>query len=137
MGGVLTLLKLYLYFQVTLQQIQNHRLHVPTDSAPVSGPDVFRNLSVDRRNPWNVLVKMKMSKPLDQLNNTLRIDEEHLSVSLPLQSRRVAVESICDLDPKRVKENLTQWSLQCVWSRAVNMVSMFPPFGSGTGRGQR
>ncbi len=38
-----------------------------------------------------LLLEEKRNKPLHQLNDTLRVYEENLSVSLPLQGGRMAV----------------------------------------------
>lgn len=39
----------------------------------------------------------RKEQPLYKLNNTLCVHEEHLSVSLPLQGRCMAVQNICYL----------------------------------------
>lgn len=46
-------------------------------------------------------VKKKQNRPLHQLDNTLGVHEEHLSVCFPLQGRRMVVQNICNLEDEK------------------------------------
>jgi len=109
------MLKLHLHMQVTLQQVQHHRLHVTPDPTAVprnthTHTRTHTHMSSDSIMQWchtawapgwaSMRPCCGVSvgpTPLDQLHDALCVHEEDFSVGLPLQGGRVAVQDVSDL----------------------------------------